>query len=196
MSRAIQTLEQEHRLIEKVLGSLARFADDLAGAGEPIASARERAADYARFFRDFADRCHHGKEEARLFVALSEHGLAREGGPIGVMLHEHEQGRRLVRQLAEIGSGKGPLSAAERAAIVAIARAFVPLLRQHIQKEDGVLFPAATRILPPVVLERLRRDFEAFERDEMGDGVHEELHGVAEALLAVYPPESDSTKPA
>ena len=51
------------------------------------------------FLSIFVDKCHHGKEEEFLFPALEAKGVKREGGPIGVMLHEHEQGRGLVAML-------------------------------------------------------------------------------------------------
>ena len=62
-----------------------------------------RAVD---FIRNFADRTHHGKEEDNLFPALEQHGMPRQGGPVGVMLDEHDQGRGLVSTLkarAELG---------------------------------------------------------------------------------------------
>ena len=49
------------------------------------------------FFRTFADKCHHGKEEDLLFPEMEKAGISRERGPIGVMLAEHVQGRSYVR---------------------------------------------------------------------------------------------------
>jgi hypothetical protein len=40
-------------------------------------------------------------EEKRLFVKMSERGLPLSGGPLAVMLHEHEEGRRLIRAAAD-----------------------------------------------------------------------------------------------
>src|SRR3546814_15085307 len=42
----------------------------------------------------------HGKEEGLLFPAMIEAGLSADGGPISVMLSEHEQGRALVAAMA------------------------------------------------------------------------------------------------
>ncbi|MGD0266766.1 MAG: hemerythrin domain-containing protein, partial [Candidatus Methylomirabilota bacterium] len=38
-------------------------------------------------------QCHHGKEENLLFKTMVDRGFPRQGGPIAVMLHEHETGR-------------------------------------------------------------------------------------------------------
>jgi len=184
-TKVIETLMNEHRVIERVLGSLEAFA---AGLDEETADQRRTVADYAEFFREFADRCHHGKEEDGLFTALTEHGFPADGGPVAVMLHEHEAGRNHVRALAEIGAGDGPLGPDERARVSRHAAEYVPLLRQHITKEDAILFPAAERALPPAVLEALADDFARHERDEMGRGTHERLHRLADDLIAGCPP--------
>jgi hemerythrin-like domain-containing protein len=52
------------------------------------------------FVRNFADRCHHAKEEENLFPRMEARGVPRDGGPIGVMLFEHEEGRAYVRAIA------------------------------------------------------------------------------------------------
>src|SRR3546814_14752985 len=52
------------------------------------------------FLREFADTCHHGKEEGLLFRAMIEAGLSADGGPISVMLSENEQVRAVVRAMA------------------------------------------------------------------------------------------------
>jgi hemerythrin-like domain-containing protein len=184
-TKAIETLMNEHRVIEQVLGSLAAFARDL---DEGPLDQRPRVAEYAEFFREFADQCHHGKEEDRLFKALTDQGFPANGGPIAVMLHEHEEGRTHVRALAEIGAGAGALSSEECDRVRHHALEFVPLLRQHIRKEDEILFPAAERALPPAVLAALAEDFERHEREEMGSGEHERLHRLAENLIEAHAP--------
>jgi hemerythrin-like domain-containing protein len=67
MSHAIETLTHEHRVIEQVLGGLERLAEAVA-RGEAVE--RSTVKDFAQFFAGFADRCHHGKEEDRLFTAM------------------------------------------------------------------------------------------------------------------------------
>jgi len=104
MTQAVETLMTEHRLIEKVLGSLATFSEGLE-PGQP--GARENVAEYAEFFREFADRCHHGKEEDRLFTVMGDYGFPSDTGPVYVMLQEHELGRSHVRELADVGGGPG-----------------------------------------------------------------------------------------
>src|SRR3990172_610209 len=104
MTAATSTLRKEHEAILKMLDATEAAAQRLE-QGERLRP--ETLAGLLEFFRLFADRCHHGKEEDLLFPLLESKGLPRSGGPIGVMLSEHEQGRPLVRQMADAAEAYG-----------------------------------------------------------------------------------------
>lgn len=188
MNQAIETLKTEHRLIEQVLGSLETFVDRM-DSGEEVD--RARIAEYADFFKNFADKCHHAKEEDRLFAAMVQHGFPKEYGPIAVMLADHEEGRSHVRALAEVGAASGPLGPEEKLEISRHAMAYIPLLRAHIQKEDNILYPMAEQAIPRPLMEAMAEEFEAFEKEEMGEGTHERFHALAESLIGEYQPDED-----
>ena len=152
---------REDQLIVEVLASLQAMAERLAcGASVP----RQDVAEFGRFFRDFADKCHHGKEEDRLFVKMVEAGFRKDSGPVAVMLAEHDEGREEVRGLLRIGTGTAPLSETERGEVVSYASRFVPLLYAHIQKENNILYPMAQNTIAPEEFERLDESCEAFDR--------------------------------
>ena len=139
-----EILSSEHRVIERVLDCLEAIVRQAKAAGrlEP-----QPARDAVAFFRDFADRCHHGKEEAHLFPALEAKGFPRQGGPTGVMLREHEQGRTHVRGMAEAIDAAATGDAAALGQFIEHAKGYLALLREHIYKEDHVLFQLADRTL-------------------------------------------------
>jgi hemerythrin-like domain-containing protein len=182
---AIETLMNEHRLIENVLDALVAFGDEVRRKGT---TEKEELGKFAAFIRGFADACHHGKEEGVLFQAMVEHGFPRDGGPIGVMLHEHDEGRAMVRALAARAEQEGPWTDLDRAEIARVGFAFADMLRHHIQKEDGVLYPMAEQHLPPEALERVAEDCERFEAEQTGSGEHERFHALAASLVARYAP--------
>jgi hemerythrin-like domain-containing protein len=184
MSKPIEILMDEHRLIEQVLGSMGAFMSALPPADE---QARKTVGEYARFFRLFADQCHHGKEEDLLFEALKRQGMPAEAGPLAVMMHEHESGRALVRELAAISEGEGGLTEDEQQRARTAAAQFIALLSAHIQKEDNVLFPAADRMLSSDTVAELKGQFDAFERRQMDEGLHESMRRLAESLVGSYP---------
>lgn len=156
-------LSQDHRIIERVLASLDQAANRLeAGA----AVRPSYFTDVADFIKGFADGCHHRKEEEYLFPAMEEAGFPRFGGPIGVMLADHDEGRRYT---ASLRTAAERLAAGDRTALTDVvenARNYVGLLRQHIMKEDNVLFMMAKRALSPETQDGLLEAFRQIDRDD------------------------------
>ena len=174
---ATEVLKSEHRVIERVLDSLEKLVQPSETSPLP---AWEKAID---FLRNFADKCHHLKEEKLLFPALEARGIPREGGPIGMMLAEHEEGRGYVRAMAAALESAAKDPPAARVTLRIKATAYIRLLREHIQKEDEVLFVMADEIFSPAEQKELLRDFEEHELKEMGAGVHEKYLKIAEELV-------------
>lgn len=174
-----EILMNEHRVIEQVLNCLEAMTERaLAERQLDTASAR----DAVDFFRNFADRCHHGKEEGQLFPLLERRGLPREGGPTGQMLAEHEAGRTHIRGIEEaIARAEAGDSHAVNL-FASHARGYVELLREHIQKEDHCLFAMAGALLSEEDQQELHRQFETVEHEHMGQGMHEKYLKIADAL--------------
>jgi len=177
----IETLMNDHRVIERVLDGLVAFGDEVRRKGS---TEKEELSRFVTFVREFADACHHGKEEDILFAAMVEHGFPRDGGPLAVMLHEHDQGRALVRILRTRAEQQEPWSDGDRQEVAEVARGFSDLLRGHIHKEDAILYPMAEQHLPPEVLEAVGAACEKYDQDEARAGAHERLHALAEELVA------------
>ena len=140
-----QALVAEHRLILRMIALLEQNA------------ARTASGEYANwqfyldgvdFIRNYADRFHHAKEEDVLFEALVRNGMPRANSPVTAMLMEHDQGRAYV-----LGMETAVLEAREglegRESVIAEnALAYATLLREHISKEDDILYPLAERVIP------------------------------------------------
>lgn len=150
---ATAVLRMEHRVILKALDVLDAAAGRLAAAESVPEAAWSALLDW---LRGVADARHHAKEERLLFPALEAAGVPRAGGPIAVMLEEHDLGRALVRDMRE-----GP--AAHRAAR---AWEYVRLLRAHIAKEDEVLFELADALLDAPAVDALRRGYAAADLEQ------------------------------
>ena len=92
---ASNLLMEEHQVILSVIALLDRQAELLSdGEDVPVNLLRESV----RFFRDYADHRHHGKEEDLLFTALVREGQAADDGPVAAMIEEHVAARQLVTQ--------------------------------------------------------------------------------------------------
>jgi len=176
---ATEILMEEHGVIERVLVALETAANKLASKQAVPVDFFLEATD---FIKGFADGCHHKKEEGVLFVALIDNGLSQESGPVAVMLAEHEQGRSFTRAMRE---GVERWQGGDASAIPQIVRnalAYVALLRQHIHKENNILFPMAEEIIPLGQHAQIAQAFKHIEHEETGAGIHEKYLGIAANL--------------
>ena len=166
MRSPTDVLRDEHRVILMALDLLETAARRAAAGPPPPAGWWEAALGW---LRSFADRNHHAKEEDALFPAMIKAGVPSGGGPIDVMLEEHTQGRALIAAMAGDPAGRADT-----------ARAYVALLRHHIDKENGVLFPLADAVLDEQAVGGVAG---AFERVEAEQGAAASI-AAAEAALA------------
>jgi hemerythrin-like domain-containing protein len=149
----ITDLMNDHRLIEAVLTALEL---KLNADGE---FPKEFVEQSLNFFVEYADQFHHFKEEESLFPAIAERGVPVEGGPIGMMLHEHTLGRRMLAGIRENLEAAGNGDGRARHALRNFAKQYSDLLRNHIWKEDNVLFNMARRVLDEQASHQLSRTF-------------------------------------
>jgi hemerythrin-like domain-containing protein len=177
----IEILMNEHRRIEAGLDALDAWVGRLqAGSAPPLSDLR----DFVRFIQAFADRTHHGKEEDILFEVMVREGFPREGGPIAVMLMEHDEGRAHVKVLAEAAEAGAELSGEALDRVAAAGHGYTGLLRAHIQKEDQILYPMARAQLSPAAYEEAAERCRAYEDEHVAE--KSELMALGERLAQAY----------
>lgn len=178
-----QELKKEHEAIKVALGILEKMCQQLE-LGEEVNP--EDLENMAEFMKTFADNCHHGKEEKYFYPAMEEAGVVREGGPIDVMLTEHDLGRDHVKKMRQaIHDYKDGVDDAS-VRIMQSARDYIALLSEHIEKEDTILFPMADSVISPAAQNQLAKSFELMERDVVGEGKHEEFHRLLDQMRGIY----------
>jgi hemerythrin-like domain-containing protein len=183
MGEAIEQLKKEHEAIKTMLQILEKVCESLQ-AGNKVDP--QHLKQMLEFFQVFADKCHHGKEEELLFPVLEEAGILKEGGPIGVMLNEHTLMRGYVKDLADAVDRYQLGEEKAASLIVRPALDYVATLRQHIDKENNILFKMAEMQLSEDQQKELLEQFESVEIEKIGAGKHEELHAVLEHLEGIY----------
>ena len=176
---ATEALKKDHRVIERMLDVLQALAKKLDQGGDvPAESLKKISA----FIKTFADNYHHGKEEEILFRTMEEKGFPREGGPIAMMLAEHDEGRGYTRALAvgieKYTSGDGNA----KKVIAENARNYSDLLAQHIPKEDNILYVMANNILPESLQKEILNKFEIVEKEKLGEGGRQYYVNLVEEL--------------
>jgi hemerythrin-like domain-containing protein len=176
-------LKEEHQGILLMLKILDKVCVKLESKEKVDPDHLERIVE---FFRVFADKCHHGKEEDLLFPEMEKSGVPKERGPIGVMLIEHDQGRAFVKGMGEAATRYKKGESTGLAEFTKNARDYIALLTQHINKENNILFPMGDRAISREKQGELVEAFETLEREKIGAGTHEKFHQLLHHLQEVY----------
>jgi hemerythrin-like domain-containing protein len=179
----IEDLVHEHKAIKVMLSIMSKIADNIRNDKTVDTNDIESIVD---FLRTFADKCHHGKEENALFPALVEAGIPKEGGPIGVMLHEHTVGREYIKEIATTTEQFKSGNSETLQLIADNLLSYVNLLHNHIKKEENILFPMAEKVLPTQKQNEIYEHFERIEEEVVGHGVHEQFHELLNKLKSKY----------
>ena len=125
----IEELKSDH---QNILAHLI----DLEEAINQLKISHEKVEEFLHFTETFAEP-HHQKEEQVLFPALEKNGMPNEGGPIGMMLLEHATKRDYLAKMREALQENNESKLKEN------TQAMIFLLRDHIYKEDNILYPCA-----------------------------------------------------
>ena len=172
-----QRLKDEHQLILRMLALLEKNA---------LLTEQGSFKDYrfyldgVDFIRNYADRFHHAKEEDILFEKLIENGMPRANSPVAAMLMEHDLGRAFVRGMEEAATRALAGEADQEGAIVSNARGYLELLREHISKEDEILYPLAERVIPAEMRESIVEGYRKAE-EKAAQGLEAHYREVVEA---------------
>ena len=148
-------LIQDHKIILRCLDVLDHIAARVE-RGEQAAGGD--AETVLRFLRKFADDHHQTKEESALFPELMRTSSA-QAGPLRQMLFEHDQERSLVDALEDA------LYTKKGVEFVHFANRLIALLRNHVTKEENILFDIVERSLSPAQDEKVTAEFGKFQID-------------------------------
>lgn len=174
MTDAIKKLFEEHDHIVNV-------ADAIRQAGNMIGSRDEEYAklskDCIRFFRLYADRYHHHKEEEILFPEMCKKSEMLEDGVIHEMLENHSDFRDMLSDIEK------KIDAGELTAAHAKMMDYTGALLDHIAAENDEVFQMAETLLDDRELENMNFRFDDCDRD-LGDKEKREFEEWAAALRA------------
>ena len=175
--KPIGPLMWEHRLIEQMVDLLRLEIDRITGRKTANVTLIEQAID---FFRTYADRTHHGKEEEILFRDLALKKMTPEHGKImDELVREHIHGRELVRKLVE---AKDLYVNGYADALPHIARELNELVEfypKHIEKEDKHFFFPCLDYFTETEQDRMLGEFRSFDQNM----IHEKYRTVVETFL-------------
>ncbi|MBI2459040.1 MAG: hemerythrin domain-containing protein [Parcubacteria group bacterium] len=156
MSKATEMLTNEHK---NILLAIAGLFNQCAKDEQSGAISHDFYQSEIDFIRNYADKFHHAKEEDILFVELNKDSANPHCNPTEQMLYEHDLGRQYVKELAT------GLEINNLAGVLAGARGYGNLLKDHIYKEDNILYPMADEALSQEIKDKLLEKFERIARE-------------------------------
>ena len=173
MKKPTEMLSEEHQHILKVIDAMETECGSIE-SGKAVDS--EFFRDAVDFIRNYADRFHHSKEEDILFKELCKDTVQLHCNPVEQMLYEHDLGRKFVKGIEE-GLKKG-----SKTKVVENARGYSDLLREHIYKEDNVLYPMADMALGNEAQKSMIKKFKEAEEKKFSKGTKERYLDIANKL--------------
>jgi len=164
-------LEDEHKLIMRMVNLLPTIQRRIEkGNVDP-----EVLMTVVDFFRVYADKSHHAKEEAALFPLLAKRGVRVKGCPIGTLHNEHDQGRILMRALGDAVQRYTAGDTDAKKQIAEYLKNATDFYTDHIWKEDFLLFPMSHKVLKDSDIEELQREFTDVD-SKLGPHFQDEYH--------------------
>jgi hemerythrin-like domain-containing protein len=165
--KATNLLIQEHKVILRALDVLDGMAASMEAEGRADPADVDKILDFLRWF---ADAHHQMKEETILFPVLKARA-ASEDRSVRHMIFEHDHERKLIEDLEK------DLRLGEFSNFASGANRLSSTLRNHIYKEDQLLFPEADSLLDErqdnAIFELLNRFETALDKEILDVKLHD-----------------------
>ena len=171
MEKPTKILSDEHVLILKIADALNNECDAIENGKIIDGAFFEKAVD---FIRNYADKFHHAKEEDILFKELCKEGVLTHCNPVEQMLYEHDTGRGFVKNMEKA------VRESNKSKIIENARNYANLLKDHIFKEDNILYPMADQSLDKNKQKSVLDKFKDAENKRFAKGTKKKYIVIAE----------------
>jgi len=167
-SPPMRRLVEEHKLIKRLLALIPCIVERL-----DIKTDKQLVKDVVDFIRSYADKFHHAKEEDILFKYFDPNLDI-----LKVIYEDHEKGRAHVKAILQ-GLNKNDADAIKEYLL-----GYMELLKEHIKKEDEILYPWMDRGLTDKDIGELFSKF--IETDNKAEGVSEKYNKFIDKLENKY----------
>jgi hemerythrin-like domain-containing protein len=154
--RCIEILTEEHEIILRIADLLECISKR---TESHLVYDQRDVTEILQILRTFGDDFHQAKEEVALFPVLTASCPASEQASIRHLLVEHEKDRSLMNGMQEA------LFRSNTAQIAEYSLRLANTLRNHVAKEDNILFETITAQLTQEDDAKIVAEFETFDRE-------------------------------
>ena len=113
---------------------------------------------------------------------MEKRGIPQESGQTGVMLNEHDYGRKYTRGMEEAAQQLKKEDESTIPQIIENARNYAQLLTEHIYKENNILYPLVNRVFTAEDQKQLHKYFDEAEKKIVQKGFQEKYQEMVENL--------------
>jgi hemerythrin-like domain-containing protein len=178
MNKTLEVLYNEHAIIKSIIN----YRENISAiAISDPAKFKKIIIELTGFFRNYADKFHHYKEEKLLFPLMCEKSEMLENSIIEEMLSNHNDFRDLVKQI-ESAADMGNYEESSK-----LLFKYTEMLLDHIAAEDEELFQMAETLFDDNELEKMYFDFQDIDR-ELGFDIKNEFEKINEKLELMLNP--------
>jgi hemerythrin-like domain-containing protein len=171
MMDAIELMKEEHSNIKRGLLVIRKMSISVLETGEVDYEDFKKIID---FIRNYADKHHHGKEEAVLFKKMEDYIGAMVKAPLSGMLVEHDLGRLFTSNLETALQRVKAGDKDSRVDVIANAIGYTDLLSRHIEKENNAIYNFAKRSLSEEQLQDIQDTCVELEKNAKENGIQED----------------------
>ena len=171
-----ELLKLDHEITERVFAAMETAFES--GAGLSPA----QVGRMLEYVRDYVDACHNQKEERHLFPLLEARGMPRHGGPLAVMLGEHDRAREILARLLPLATAYAGGQTATLADLRTAFGEYAVLCKEHFWKENDILYPMAQHLLTAEDAAAIVEGIESVEA-EQGDDTRARFHRLAQQIV-------------
>jgi hemerythrin-like domain-containing protein len=172
MNKYLRILYDEHEIIVNAIDA-AQQAKSLIGKDD--AAYEKTIRELIGFFRNYADKFHHYKEEEILFPEMNKRNELLAEGVIKEMFDNHETFREMIREIEVKLSAKKFTEAQQK------LEKYTNALLDHIAVENDEVFVMAESLFSQSELEDIKFRFNDCDRD-LGEKQKQELADLADSL--------------
>jgi len=156
MNKALEVLYSEHEIIKSVINYREKLT---ALSKSDSVKYKNIITGLIGFFRNYADKFHHYKEEKLLFPLMCKKNEILKDSIIEEMLDNHQNFRKLVKSI-ESAVESGNYEESSR-----LLNQYTEMLLDHIAVEDDELFQMAETLFEEGEMEKMYYDFQDIDRE-------------------------------
>jgi len=179
-----ENLIKEHEEINELLDIMSKIALKIKSKDVFYPTDVEEIIDYLIII---IDKSHHGKEDEVFYPELISSGIPKETAPLSIINYEHTLAKRYLKDISscvvncKIGNDfSGELLADS-------LTNYVVVIKNHIQREEEIIFPIANEVLSSEKQNEITQRFEDIEQKNISHGFFDHFNKLLKKLKVKYP---------